>query len=328
MNDLRSLLSICAALSASGAATPALADIGISYQLIETFALPQGAFDLLPDGRLIAIDGQGTVSIQSAPNSSLFTLAGSVGQVNANAFWPSFVSVSPNGTTLAIGNNEFNAANAVLFFDASEALSGLASPLSSITAPNFAGTWAGSDTFYVSGAEAANFATGVFRLDVANGTSTEILAPAGTFSAGVSIANGSLLAGEGDTGNVYAFDLATLGVATDPVSIASGTLIASHSSAGAIDTDPYGNIIIAGGAFDFATGQITGSAAVIDPITQEKLVLTPAGTSTFYNAYFNEALNQLVVTAGGTAYVYAVPAPASAALLALGLLATPRRRRL
>ena len=84
-------------------------------------------------------------------------------------------------------------------------------------------------------------------------------------------------------------------------------------------------IIIAGAAFDFGSGLFSGSADVIDPVTQERLSLTPAGANSFYGSYFNDATNQLVVTADGTAYVYAIPAPASAAVL--GLLALPRRRR-
>lgn len=325
MNIQRIFLSVGTAVAAIGWAPLAQADIGVPYQLVETFTLPQGSYDVLPDGRLLTIDGQGTVSIQTAPNSSSYANVGSIGAVNSAGFWPSFVSLSPDGTTLAVGNNEFSPSNAVLFFDAAQAMTGNAAPTGSIVTPNFIGAWGDSDTFYVSGADASTFATVVNRLDVSAGHATTVIDPAGGFSGAVAVAGGSLYAGEGDTGDVYAFDLATLASAGGSVAITSGSLTATGTSAGSIDFDPFGNIVIAGGFFDFGSGLFSGSADVIDPITQGRLVLTPAGTDTFYGAYFNDATNQLVVTADGTGYVYAIPAPAS--VLAFGLLALPRRRR-
>ncbi len=305
--------------------TQTRADIGVSYELVSSFTLPVGAYDLLPDGRLFSIDGTGAVSIQTAPSSSTYTQVGSIGAVNAGGFWPSFVSLSPDGSTLAVGNNEFNANSAVLFFNAAEAFAGSATPTGSILTPNFIGDWADNDTFYVSGGDANTFATLVNRLDLNAGTSTTVINPAGGFSGAVAVAGGSLYAGEGDTGDVYAFDLATLASASSAAPINAGAFTASGASAGSIDFDPFGNIIIAGGVFDFGSGLFSGSADVIDPATQDRLSLIPAGADTFYGSYFNHATNQLVVTADGAAYVYAIPAPASAVLL--GVLALPRRRR-
>lgn len=323
MSKLRAAIPILSVASAIACAPTARADIG--YQLLTTFALPAGAYDTLPDGRLLAIDGLGAVSMQTSLNSSTYTPVGSVGQINADAFWPTFVSVSPDASRIAVGNNEFNASNAVLLFDLAEALAGSAQPLASIASPSFAAAWGDNDTLYVSGAESTTFATGVYRLDVSAETATPVIAPAGAFSGGVAARAGSLYAGEGDTGEVFAFDLATLADATSAIAIDSGTPVAAHSSANSIDFDVFGNLILAGGVFDFGTGAISGSAVVIDPVTQQRQELAPAGTGTFYGAYFNHATNQLVVTADGTAYVYAVPAPASA--LALALLALPRRSR-
>ena len=319
-----SLLALATAASFA-LTTQARADIGVSYALVDSFSLPVGSYNLLPDGRLFSIDGTGAVSIQSAPNSSAYTQVGSIGAVNAGGFWPSFVSLSPDGSTLAVGNNEFNTSNAVLFYDAADAFTGSAAPTASILTPNFVGDWADNSTLYVSGGDANTFATVVNRLDLDTGNSTTVINPAGGFSGAVAVANGSLYAGEGDTGDVYAFDLASLASASSASPITAGAFTASATSAGAIDFDPFGNIIIAGGFFDFGSGLFSGSADVIDPATQDRLSLTPAGANTFYGAYFNDATNQLVVTADGTAYVYAIPAPASAAVL--GLLALPRRRR-
>jgi len=319
-----SLLAFATAVPFASASF-ARADIGVPYALVDSFTLPVGSYSLLPDGRLFSIDGTGAVSIQSVPNSSTYSQVGSIGAVNSGNFWPSFVSLSPDGSTLAVGNNEFSAGNAVLFFDANDAFTGSAAPTASILTPNFVGDWADNTTFYVSGGDANTFATVVNRLDLNSGTSTTVINPAGGFSGAVAVANGTLYAGEGDTGNVYAFDLATLASASNPAPINAGAFTASGASAGSIDFDPFGNIIIAGGVFDFGSGLFAGSADVINPVTQERLSLTPAGANSFYGSYFNTATNQLVVTADGTAYVYAIPAPASAVVL--GLLALPRRRR-
>ncbi|RNC80751.1 MAG: hypothetical protein ED559_02795 [Phycisphaera sp.] len=312
---------------ALGISAQASADISIPYQLVDTFTLPENSYDLLPDGRLIGIDGTGAVSLQTAPNASTYSVVGNIGQVNSSGFDPAFVSVSPDGSTIAVGNNEFNANNAVLFFDAAAATSGNATALSSIVTPNFAADWSDNDTLYVSGADSSTFDTLVNRLDVQAGTSTGVLGPAGAFSGDVRVFDGNVYAGEGDTGDVYAFDLATLDAATNPVDVQTGTFIESSTSAGSIDFDNLGNIIIAGGVFDFGTGQTSGSATVFDLSSSGSQVLVPAGTDTFYGAYFNDTTGQLVVTAAGTAYVYAVPAPSAAAPMALALVACRRRRR-
>ena len=319
-----SSLAIAATVGLALAPT-ASAQVDVPYSLTGTFALPSGSFDVLPDGRLISIDSAGNVSLQNAVNSSAYTSAGSIGSVNSDGFGPAFISVSPDGSTLAVGNNEFNASNAVLFFDTAQATSGNASPIGSISTPHYSGDWSDNQTFYVSGTDAQTFGTVVNRLDLSGSTSTTVISPAGTYSGDVAISGGSVYAGDGLSGEVYAFDLASLGSASSSVSLSSGVFATAHESAGSIDTDPFGNLIVAGGLFG-ATG-VTGSAAVIDPVTQDKLVLTPAGLGTFYGAYFNDATNELVVTADGTAYIYAIPAPGVLAPMALGLVALRRRNR-
>lgn len=308
-------------------APQAAADITTPYTLSHTFTLPGNTYDLMPDGRLLAVAGDGTVSVQNAINSSTYTPVGSVGQINTGGFDPAFVSLSPDGSTLAIGNNEFGPQNAVLFFNSADALTGNATPTATITTPNFLAGWADSDTLYVSGADSATFDTVVNRIDLGAGPATTVITPAGAFSGGVAIAGTTLYAGAGDTGDVYAFDESALASATAPVSLTDGVFIASNASAGSIDFDNLGNIIIAGGVFDFGTGGFAGSAAVIDPMTGDRQTLTPAGTETFYGSYFNPSTNEIVVTADGTAYVYVVPSPSTAAPMALLLFAGKRRRR-
>jgi hypothetical protein len=314
-----SIASVSVALSAH-------ADLSVPYQLVSTFTLPGPTYDLLPDGRLIGIASDGTVSIQSAPNSSSYSDVGSIGQVNSSGFAPSFVALSPDGSTLAIGNNEFNANNAVLFFDTAAATSGSASALSSIVSPNFTADWNDNNTIYVTGANSSTFDTVVNRLDVSGGTATTVVTPAGGFSGDVAVHAGGVYAGEGDTGDVYRFDSATLDAATNPVAITTGSFIASNASAGSIEFDSLGNIIIAGSDFDFGSGNYNGSAFVFDPVTQTSQTLTPAGSDAFYGAFFNDATGQLVVTVDDTAFVYAVPSPSTAAPMLVALAACTRRR--
>ncbi|HED53638.1 MAG TPA: hypothetical protein ENJ00_05490 [Phycisphaerales bacterium] len=321
---------VALAIGASGVLAPevrAQSAVPVNpYHLVQTFELPSGSFDVLPDGRLLAIDGTGQVRIQDSINASTYSPAGSVGMVNSSGFAPSFVSLSPDGSTLAVGNNEFNAGNAVLFFDAGDVMSGSASPTASITTPNFTAAWSDNDTLFVTGADASSFATGVFRLELSDLSATTVIEPAGGFSGDVAIQNDRLYAGEGNTGDVRSFDLDTLEMAGSSIDIASGDFVASNASAGSIDFDSLGNIIIAGGVFDFGTGTFSGSAAVIDPLTQTTFTFTPEGADHFYGAYFNPASEQLVVTVDGTAYVYAVPSPSTAAPFVLAFCVSRRRR--
>ena len=323
------LIGTLAASAAFAFTAEVRADITTTpYQLVGTYTLPGNTFDVMHDGRLVGIAGDGTVSIQDSINASTYSAVGSIGQVNSNGFSPSFLSLSPDGSTMAVGNNEFNANNAVLFFDTAAATSGPASAMSIIVTPNFTADWNDNDSVYVTGADANTFGTVVNRLDVSAGTSTTVISPAGGFSGAVTVHGGDVYAGEGDTGDVYRFDGATLDAATNPTQVTSGAFVASHASAGSIGFDTSGNIIIAGGFFNFGSGTFTGSAAVIDPVTQATQVLAPAGPDTFYGAFFNDATGQLVVTADGTAYVFAVPSPATAApLLAVFAVCTRRRTR-
>ena len=310
---MRSALIIAACAAAPTLAQPELA-------LTTTFQLPNAAFDVLPDGRILAIDADGSVLQQHDINGETFFVAGSVGQLNAAGFNPSFVSISPDGQTVAVGNNEFNPSNAVSIFDAATLTSpGTPAPTATINTPNFKADWADNSTLFVTGADSASFAAVVNRLDIAGATSETYISPAGVFSGGVAVDGTTLLVGDGDSGEVRAFD--TAASPTLPLAFTQGDLVTAATSASDIDT--LGDLLlIAGAVFG---GQ--GNATVFDRATGLSTTLAPAGPDAFYGGYFNPATNQLVVTANGTAYVYdIIPAPATIALAPLALLATRRRR--
>ena len=83
-----------------------------------------------------------------------------------------------------------------------------------------------------------------------------------------------------------------------------------------------------GGGDAFGGSTDIGYAAVVNPASPgEFLRLSPAGTSVTYGVRFNAFTDELLVTAGGIAYRYAVPGPAAAGLLLLAGLTAARRRR-
>ena len=320
-------LSITAALAAATLAHHATAQwdpqLPGSLQPVTTFTLPAGAFDLLGGGRLLSIAPNGDVLLQTAPNASDYTIVNSIDAPNSQGFGASFLSVSPSSNYVAIGNNEFNASNAVNVFDTTSLLlgGGSTTPIRTFVTPNFAGDWSADEqSIYVSGAMSSSFTPVVNRLDFSFGSNTvdTVISPAGVFSGGLAIDGTTLLVGDGNSGDVRAFDTATL--PASPVPFTAGDFIASSTSASTIDT--LGDLLLIAGQ-NFG-GQ--GSALVIDRAQGTSIRLQPAGPDAFYGGYFNHATNQLVVTANGTAYVYAIPAPATLALAPLAVFATRRRR--
>ncbi|MGP1273585.1 MAG: YncE family protein [Phycisphaerales bacterium] len=295
-----------------------------SVEPVATFALPGGAFDVLADGRLLSISPAGEVLIQSSVNSSSYITTNELAAPNASGFGASFLRVSPDGSRVAIGNNEFNAGNAVLVYDFAEFTLGLGLgnpvlPEVTITTPNFDADWADSGTLFVTGANSATFTPIVNRLDVSSGTSETVIAPAGVFSGGVAVEGDTLLVGDGQSGQVRAFDTATFPPL--PLAFSDGDLVGSSTSASSIDTiGPL--LLIAGQRF----GE-QGFATVIDRTFGASVRLQPAGPDAFYGGYFNEATQQLVVTANGVGYVYNIPVPGTLGVLTVLGLAAARRRR-
>lgn len=317
---MRSVSIIAAAISAF--ASPVLAQVLAQPQLTltTTYTLPNATFDLRPDGTLLGITPDGVVLQQDEINGSTFFASGTtIGQVNAGGFAPSFLAISPDGASVAVGNNEFNASNAVTIYPASELTGiGIPTPTATINTPNFKADWADNSTLFVSGADSSTFNPIINRIDTTTASAETVISPAGVFSGGVHAEGDTLLVGDGNSGDIRAFDLASL--AAPAVGFNTGDLVTSSTSASDIDT--LGDLLlIAGQTFG---GE--GSAFVIDRAAGTSITLQPAGPDAFYGGYFNHITNQLVVTAGDTAYVYAIPAPATLALAPLALVATRRRR--
>ncbi len=310
-----------------------------AYTQVGTFVLPSGPWDLLPDGRILQLRGN-DVFRQDALNASTFSRVGGFAPGSFPNFGsgpsPSFLRVSPDGSRLAVGNNQFNVGNAVLVGNFADLSTSTNLPVSSLTAPNFDAAWDGNGRLYITGADTSTFASVLTRVDIdpPNGpSSTRVITGIGNGSGGVAVRNGTLYVGVGflsggSAGEVRAFDAAALGSAVGSVAFNTGTFAADALSGASLGFDRLGNLLI-GGADSFGSPPDFGYAAVVDLADPANpLRLSPAGPLVdSYRIAFNTATDELLVAADGTAYRYAIPAPATAATLALGGLLAFRRRR-
>ncbi len=76
------------------------------YSLAGTFVLPDGAklFDILPDGRIIALAGN-AILIEKAVGTHKFTELGELKGASFASFGPAFLRMSPDGIFIAVGDN-------------------------------------------------------------------------------------------------------------------------------------------------------------------------------------------------------------------------------
>lgn len=349
--SLMSRLSACCLLGVSiGAHAPAAIP---DYALVGSFQLPAAvsAYDVLPDGRLITIVGD-DIFTQDSPNTSSWSHAGSVAPGLISFFGASFIRVSPDAATIAIGDNNFGPGAMVHLFSAA-ALDPMnpAAPSASFTSSNLDAHWAGTSTLFVTGATAGGEVT---LIDLSSNSARTVLNNIGLSAGGVTVRGGSLFIGNGfdlsgSTGDVRAFDLATITSAVTPIDYESpgggGITVARALSGASLDFDPFGNLLVGGGDL-FGGSNDFGSAAVIDSVAIDaallggpvapdsaELRLTPGSPFDSYFTRFNHATNELLITVfdnstfspGLTVYRYAIPSP-PAALIVVLVLALRRRR--
>lgn len=329
------------------------------YHLTGSFTLPasDGAvFDTLPDGRVVALNGA-QVLVESAVGSHTFNSLGSLpgADLPSNSFGfggAAFVSVSPDGTKLAVGNSGGAAYNnyQVGVFE----LNNLAG-VTWFSADNYEAAW--YDNTQLALTAGALSGTNVSLLDTTssdplNPTLTTLVSNVGGASAGIAFdAAGNLYTGNGfqysgpsETGAIKAFDAATVADAIAGTVIDfenSGALVADLLSANSLGFDDVGNFFVGGGDFysgspDFGYAALVDAAALADALAgmgsvdslnpSELRALDPAGSgSASYRVAFNAATGELLLRDGGTVYVY-TPEPSSLLLLSMLLLTTVRRR--
>lgn len=322
-----------------------------AYVPAGSYAQPGGAWSVLDDGRVIAIDNE-RVLVQDAVNASTYSVVGTIpgGLINGTA---SFVAVSPDGATIAFGDNNFGVASdpRVHFLETASLDTGVVSPVFSIGAANFAGAWAGS-TLFVSGTDAFGASAYVTRIDASSlGTLTSELAISnvGGASGGVASDGARLYTANGydngpggsETGTIRAFSLDALDFGDVAIDFeADGTMIADVLSGSPLGFDHLGNLLIGGGDYDEGD---TGYAGVADagavqaaagggPVVAGASVqrLSPGGAFDFYSITPNHATGEVLVTYFGDPNVYRYAIPAPGVLLAFGAPAMgvcARRRR-
>lgn len=342
-------LSAAAASGVVVCAIGAGASAGLpGYSLVGQFSLPGGvtSYDVMPDGRLIAMQGE-TILMQDAVNSGSYSVAGSIPSGSVASFGASFLSVNPSGTLLAIGDNELGVAEQnVHFVDVSSLSPSVPSALATVTAPNFEAHWADDSTLYVTGADSFGSPSQVSRIDAGALTVDTVVSGIQGASAGVATdgqylytANGFANGTGSETGNIRAFDLSML-AAGGPLNFETdGVLVADTLSGGNLGFDQLGNLHVGGGdAFgsgdagyagvvdgDAIAAALTGGGAATD---SDELRLSPEAND-FYSVTFNEHTLELLVSpsGSGTIYRYAIPGPGTGVALAAGLCAARRRRR-
>lgn len=314
------------------ATIPTIAAAQSTYTPNGSFTLPNGTWGIAPDGLIWAITPNATILRQTALNASTYTPVGSLPAGTIPTYGASFLSISPDGTRLAIGDNNFGPAARIYFVSTTD-LGPTPSPTTSVLSPNYAGAWLGSQ-FYVSGA-GIDFVPFVSRISFTNNTTdpvpTRILTGIGGASGGVALINTPtgprLYTGVGFEGNglpagdIRGFDLLSLVTSHSPTNYATGTPIPGGPalSASTLTFDANGTLLV--GGFD------GGAALAINIVTGDRTALSPAGTTGGYHVAFNTLTNEALITHNGIAYRYTIPTPATAMILgAFGLLATPRRR--
>lgn len=310
------------------------------YQLIDTYSAPSGAFDVMPDGRLIIASGN-DILVQASLNSEEFNALGSVapGFISA-AFGASFLSVNPSGTRIALGDNDAGSGTQeVLLLDLADLITGSTSVPGVIASSNTSGAWSDDDTLFVSGASTFGAPGTLTRIDTLTSGATIVIDNLNGASGGVAIASGTLYTGNGfgsgtgfdATGAIAGFDLASLAGASGAVDFSTGTLSATALSAASLDFDSAGNLIV-GGSNVFAGGEggfvsVIDADALGDATSADGQRLFPdEGSFGFPTALYNDATGEILVRDGGVFYRYAVPSPGAGAFLLLGFGVRRRRR--
>jgi hypothetical protein len=324
-----------------------------AYSLVGTVELPAGtaSYDTLPDGRLLSSVGSEFFA-QDSVNGSAWSLVGSLPAGQVSSFGASFVRVSPDGATIAVGDNNFGPGATVYTF-ASSTLDPMAPTIATAWASsNFDAHWSSAGRLYIAGASAGGE---VREIDLGAMSSRIVLSNIGLSAGGVTTDGAYLYAGNGfdlvpggsDTGEVRAFDLASISGAVSPIDFeTSGTPVADALSGASLGFDPLGNMLIGGGDV-FGGSNDFGYAAIVDgdaisaallggPIASDaaELHLTPDLASHSYFPRFNAGTGEVLVsyfdnssfTPGTTLFRYAVPGP-GAWMLSLAPLAMASRRR-
>ena len=294
------------------------------YTLLGAIALPSGMWDVAPDGRVMGLSGNNVVH-QTSLGSGVYATIGSIPAGTVSAFGASYFAISPSGTWISMGDNGFTPTSRVHVVATGALNTSAPTPTISTQAMNFDGAWASDSELYVSGGVFGGANT-VSRVTLSGSTlsAASVVSNIPDASGGVAVHDGAMLTGVGfgaRAGEIRSFAIATLTGSGSAVSFDSGSLLGSILSASSLEFDDSDNLIVAG------QGGVT-----LTNLIGESVTLVPLGSGAFYTARYSAFTHQIIVqgtdfstgTTGG--FVYAVPAPATAALLLLSAVPLARRR--
>ena len=307
------------------------ADAFSGYLLAETFSLPNGAgpFCVTPDGRTITIV-EDDVFVETGPGARTFASLGTLPDADIPFFGAAFIAVSPDGATVAVGNNGGSS-----FGDFKVGVFDLATLSGTwFSANHFLGVWL-DDTHLV--LAASDFANGS-SVTVLDTTSADPSAPLNTVvvdniggaSGGIAfdaagnlfVANGFTSIGPSDTGVVKAFAAAEWMSALEggtPLDFeATGTLVVDILNGTPLGFDHEANLFVGGGSAppdnDFVAliraSAVTAALAGAGPVDPDdasqvrRLDPIPGGENR-YSAVFNAGTRELYVRDFGDTTVFA-----------------------
>ena len=293
----------------------------IELEQVGERAVPaEGLIDLMPDGRVLVLTDDHRILREIAPGGGQFDEVGRIADGIISSFGASFFTVSPDGSYLAFGDNNFGSGRVYVTLTSLLTAPGRELPLLGIDIENFAADWKSTTELAVSYGDPVTGFGEVAIITIGFPlTKAVVLEGIGGASGGVGFdSSGNLFGGNGfdfvpgvgsSTGDVRGFSAhlvqAVLDGARGPINFEDeGFAIADRLSAGGLNFDPSGNLFIGGGDLFGGSGDynyfaVLNGDAVADIIAgRDTNPLRPADTFTddpsaltgesLYSGWFDE----------------------------------------
>lgn len=311
-------------------------------------------FDTLPDGRLLILStlvpdpfgftGVPELYVETAVGSRTWQSLGALPLASGagwSAFGGSFLKVSPDGSRVAVGDNDFVSPRVGVLSTSDLLTGGAASTtVNWYNAPHFEAAWFDNRQLAITYAPAANALVSVLDTDspTAAPVNPDIITGIGGSASGIAFdAAGNLLTGNGfqttgpsTTGTIKSFSLAdwqdALATAMPINFETAGQFFGSALSAGSLVFDNDGNLFVGGGDF-FGGGDIDFLAQFQNPADGDGFLTFNPNTSEPNSSYvlgYNQVTGEVYAYepfALDNTAVYVllpVPEPSTIVLLAVG----------
>ncbi len=251
------------------------------YHQVRSFTLPVDnnpssagtLYSSLSNGAFLALN-ETQILQETSVASGTFTPVGSLPASFSPSFGPSFLAISPDGTTAAAGDQGGH----IAVFNPSSPSSAAIDTLSD----DFDGTWFSNNQLAITNSN------GVQILNTTSKAVTTVVSDIGGASAGITFDSaGNLYTGDGfyfgtganQTGLIKEFSKASwqsaLSSGTPLDFQASGTLVAQLLSAASLGFDSSGNFFVGGADFFSGTGNFGYNALVSAAAIQSAIALPP-----------------------------------------------------